>query len=356
MRRLALVFLAVLLAAGTMAGTAVAQTKLTIGIGNERPPQYHSFYLAKELGYFAEEGLDVDIQIISGASATIQQLIAGNIDVAICSPAALLNAVASGQGDLLTYYSYWYKNIFTLASPTSSGITSLDQLRGKTVGVSEASGGEIPFVRGAMAAAGLADGVDYEMLPIGDGGQLTYEALNSGRADAYSSSVFDVAAVSAAGLPLTDIMPDEFAYVPSININVARSTWDSQQEDLIKFARAVTKGTVFAQANPDAANAILARISPEIYENPALAQEIWDTTVASMQPPASVALDPTTQLGMNILPIWESYISFVSQGTAEEGALPGPVDLSQVVNNDAIAAINDFDHAAIVQQAQEYQP
>lgn len=236
MRFLGLLLASVLVAAACTSGgasgapgdaSAEPLTKIKLGIGNNRPPQYHSFYLAKELGYFEEEGLDVEITIISGASATIQQLIAGNIDIAVCSPAASLNAVASGQGDLLTYYSYWYRNIFTLASPTETGITGLDQLKGKVVGISEASGGEVPFVRGAMSAAGLRDGVDYDLLPIGDGGQVTYEALRTGKAAAYSSSVFDVAAVSSAGLPLTDIMPDEFAYVPSININVARTTFEN---------------------------------------------------------------------------------------------------------------------------------
>ena len=151
-------------------------------------------------------------------------------------------------------------------------------------------------------------------------------------------------------------MPEEFAYVPSININVRRDSWDERQEDLVKFARAVTKGRVFGEANPEAANAILAKIAPEIYENETLATEIWDTTVNAIQPPPSQPIDPATELGKNLLPLWESYVSFVSQGTAEEGALPGPVDLSQVVNNDRIADINDFDRDAITKQAQEYQP
>lgn len=357
MKVLAFVLAAVLAVAACGTGTPATEkplVKLRVGIGNNRPPQYHPFYLAKELGYFKDEGLDVEITIISGAGATIQQLIAGNIDVAVCSPAALLNAVASKQGDLMTYYSYWYKNIFTLASPTSTGITTLSQLKGKVVGVSEASGGEIPFVRGAMSAAGLKDGVDYQLLPIGDGGQATYEALKNGQAAAYSSSLFDVAAVSAAGLPLTDIMPDEFAYVPSININVARTTYEQRKADLVGFARAVAKGTIFAMANPDAANTIMAKVAPEIYENDPLAKAIWATTVNSMKAPASCDVDTSKELGFNCLPLWESYISFVSKGTAEEGALPGPVDLAKVVSNDWIADINTFDHDKITTQAKNY--
>jgi NitT/TauT family transport system substrate-binding protein len=365
MRFLGLLLASVLVAAACTSGgasnapgdaSAKPLTKIHLGIGNNRPPQYYGFYLAKELGYFEEEGLDVEITIISGASATIQQLIAGNIDIAVCSPAALLNAVASNQGDLMTYYSWWYKNIFTLASPTETGITGLDQLKGKVVGVSEASGGEIPFVRGAMSAAGLKDGVDYDLLPIGDGGQVTYEALRTGKAAAYSSSLFDVAAVAAAGLPLTDIMPDEFAYVPSININVARTTYETRKDDLVGFARAVTKGAVFGATNPDATNAILAKLAPEIYESPELAAAIWATTINAVEPPASCDIDKATELGLNCLPLWESYIAFVSQGTAEEGALPGPVDLNKVVSNDWITEINDFDHAAVTKQAQEYKP
>lgn len=56
--------------------------------------QYHPFYIADKLGYFAEEGLQVSFQDAGRSSAAIQQVIAGNADAALPAPSAFLNAVA----------------------------------------------------------------------------------------------------------------------------------------------------------------------------------------------------------------------------------------------------------------------
>ena len=50
--------------------------------------QYHPFYIAKHLGYFAEEGLDVDFQSAGGSSGAIRQVLAGNADAALPAPSA----------------------------------------------------------------------------------------------------------------------------------------------------------------------------------------------------------------------------------------------------------------------------
>src|SRR5690606_28552560 len=101
--------------------------------------QYHPFYIADELGYFAEEGLQVSFQDAGGSSAAIQQVIAGNADAALPAPSAFLNAVAQGY-DLRWVYSYQYANSFTLAATEASGIKTIQDLKGKRVGVSDLAG------------------------------------------------------------------------------------------------------------------------------------------------------------------------------------------------------------------------
>lgn len=315
---------------------------LTVMIANLRAIQYFPVYLADAGGYFADEGIDVgEIQIVSGSGAAVQQVIAGNIDLLISNPAASISAVAGGQADMVVYCSSHYQNIFTLATPTSTGITDIAGLEGGTIGISEPSGGEVPVVRAAMATEGLVDGEDYQMLAIGEGGQVTFEALSNGDATAYSSSVFDVAAIEAAGLPLTHLLPPEFLYVPSIGYSVLRETFDSRSDALTRFARATARAYEWGsqEENREAVNELITPYNAELFEDPAFVDATWDATLTLMTPPEEMG---DADYCAHYIPGWETYVAAALETPVEEGGLPGEVDIPSVADESLVPAINDF--------------
>lgn len=326
--------------------------KVVFALTNQRAIQYNPFYIADYLGYYEDEGLEVEIQIFDGSSTTVQQIIAGNVDIGLPSGPATAQAISQGHC-LKQFMSFAYQNVFGLAAPADSGITSLEDLRGKTIGISEPGGGEIPLVRAMMTWAGLQEGTDYEMVPIGEGGALTLEALQKGRADAYSSSVYDIASVEVAGMPLEDVTPEEFLYTPSNAAVATCDVYENEQDMLIGFGRAVAKAAVFAEANRDAAWDIIKTYEPELFEDEALAESIWEVTDKLNEQPPAIAGEP---FGTHHREGWETYLELASQGTEEEGALPpNSVDVDAVLASDLIDEINDFDRDAVEQEAQEFE-
>lgn len=340
-------------AAATCASAAGELMPVRFALGNQRSIQYYPFYVAQAAGLFKAEGLNVDLQVISGGGAETQQLLAGNLDIINVAAGPPIQAVATGQ-DLVYFYTYFHQNIFTIAAPTANGATKLENIKSGVVGISDASGGEVPFVRGAFASVGMADGKDYSMLPIGEGGQVTYQALLTGKAQAYSSSVFDVASITTFGMPLTIIAPNSFIFVPSIGLVATRKTFDTKQDMLTCFGRALAKAMVWSAANSDAAKAIAKKAQPELFEDPKLAAAIWDTTQRLFTPSKS-GVD-TKLYGSHYLEGWVNYIAAASKGTADEGALPGPVNIDKMVDSTLLPAINDFDRAAVEAQAKAFQP
>jgi ABC-type nitrate/sulfonate/bicarbonate transport system substrate-binding protein len=324
---------------------------VTFALTNQRSIQYHPFYVADYLGYWEQEGLDVEIVIVSGSGAVVQQIVAGN--VLIGNPSAPATSQGFAQGNCLReFYTYSHGNVFGLATPADSGIESLEDLAGQTVGISEPGGGEVPLVRAMLASVGLADGVDYELAGIGEGGALTFDALNQGRAQAYSSSVFDIASLEAAGLPLRQLMPEEFKYFPSLGLVVTCDTYDTQQDVLVAFGRGLAKATVFSQANDAAAREIAESYEPELFEDQALADAFWTATLDLNAPPEGIAGEP---LGTHYLEGWELYLDFATQGTEEEGALPkDAVVLDELLSFDLLDEINDFDRAEVEAEAEAF--
>jgi len=330
---------------------APERAAITFALTNQRAPQYYSYYLAEELGFYDEEGLDVEIVIVQGSSAATQQIIAGNVDIGHPSAPATAQAVAQGNC-LKQFYSYSHQNVFGLATPADSGIAGIEDLGGTTVGVSEPGGGEVPMVRAILAGAGLEEGVDYQIQGIGEGGALTMQALENGDAQAYSSSVFDVASIEAAGMPLTQIMPEEFLYFPSVAMVADCDHFEENKEVFARFARAVTKATVWTEGNEEAALEIIKTVEPELFEDEALGTAFWDATQEMNAFHPSMEGSP---YGSHYREGWETYMEFASQGTEEEGALNADaVDLDALLTDELLDAANDFDQDAVRAEAEAY--
>lgn len=327
-------------------------TPVTFALTNLRGVQYHPYYIAEYVGYFEDEGLDVEIVIVDGSSAAVQQTIAGNVDIG--NPSAPATAQAVAQGNCLRqFYTGSYGNVFDFATPESSGITELADLEGETVGISAPGGGEIPMVRAILAGAGLDENADYEMLPVGEGGPVTYQALEAGDVAAYSSSVFDVASVSAAGLQMRTLMPEDFAYFPTVSLVTTCDYFDANQEVLVGFARATSKAKVWAAANEQGAKDIARNYDPELFEDEVLAEEFWQTTLRLDAPPPALEGEP---LGSHYIEGWETYLQFASQGTVEEGALDADaIDLEQLLPTDIIGPANDFDQDEVIAEAEAFE-
>lgn len=327
--------------------------EVTFALTNQRAIQYHPYYLADYLGYFEEEGLQVNFEIVRGSSAAVQQLIGDNVDIAHPSGPATAQGVSEGHC-LRQIYSYEHINVFGLSGVADQGIEELTDLQGQTVGVSEPGGGEIPLLRAVLAEAGLEENTDYQFLPIGEGGAQTVNALQSGAAQAYGSSVYDVAATEAAGVALNNLMPDKFRYMPSTSIVVRCETLENERDMLVGFGRAVAKATVFSQANQDAAWDITETYEPTLFEDETVATAFWEAANAAMQQPPDNEGQPW---GSHHYEGWEVYLESATQGTEEEGALEQEaVDtmLNETLTDELIPEINDFDEEAVIEDAENF--
>lgn len=301
--------------------------------------QYHPWYIAEEMGWFKEEGVSVDLQVGDGSSGIIQQVLSGNADAALPAPSAFLTAVDGGQ-DVKMVYQYQYNNIFSLAVPESSGITTPEELRDKAVGVSALSGGEVPLVRAVLRGAGLEEGVDVDILEVGAGSALAVENLSNGRVDAYSSNLFDVATIEAQGTPMVNILPEEVQSFPSNGVVTTSALMEENPEALTGMLRAVARAVQWSIDNPDEARTIAEEVAPEEFEDAAVADASWDAATDLKTPPVELEDE---LLGTPLRSGWDLYYEFLQQGTEEEGAVGPDIDLDTALDDSLLEAVNDFE-------------
>ncbi len=88
--------------------------------------------MAKDAGYFDKYGVAFDLSYINGSSTAVAALLSGDIALASVAGSAVVSAQAAGT-DLVMVAGFLNKAIFrVLAAPS---ITSIDQLKGKTIAV-----------------------------------------------------------------------------------------------------------------------------------------------------------------------------------------------------------------------------
>jgi NitT/TauT family transport system substrate-binding protein len=122
---------------GPATAVPIEPIPVSIAVGAPHVPVYLNFDLAQALGYFAEEGLDVDLQYFEGGSDAVAALESGAVDFSGNSMDHVLTAQMHGQNlrMLMNFLDHPCATLI-VRSVLADEIRSPADLRGRTVGVS----------------------------------------------------------------------------------------------------------------------------------------------------------------------------------------------------------------------------
>ena len=95
---------------------------------------YTPQYLAHALGYFSDEGLDVEIILTPGADKVTAAVLSGDVDIGFCGSEATIYVYNSGEKDYLVNFARLTKKDGSfLVSRKKYDNFKLEDLKGKTV-------------------------------------------------------------------------------------------------------------------------------------------------------------------------------------------------------------------------------
>ncbi len=148
---------------GTFSTLSIAQQKMKMGlfIASSALP----YFIAKERGYFAAEGLDVEGVPLATQPLVVQGIVTGDLDAGsnlLSLEGANINSI---RPDTLKYISLNCQNVkYQLEAyvvPVNSPIKTLAELKGKRI-MSAPGPGNLFVAKGVLKAVGL-DEKDYQM-------------------------------------------------------------------------------------------------------------------------------------------------------------------------------------------------
>ena len=211
-------------------------------------------WAAKDGGFFAKYGLDVDIVMIPGGTQSMQALISGGTQFSQSSAAAPIHARLGGSDVLIVATSI---NKYPFSVVARPGIKTPAELAGKKLGVVRLGGSNELALRKALGLWGI-DPRSVTFLQMGEAASRLI-ALTNGTLDA--TVLAPPHTLKARNLKMT-ILADLNAlpiYYPQSSIAVKESTLARQPELLKNFLKAYIEGIYLLRTNKAASMKILAR-------------------------------------------------------------------------------------------------
>jgi NitT/TauT family transport system substrate-binding protein len=319
---------------------------LTAGVGAQ-------FAVAQKMGWFAQEGLDVEVVPLTGSTDCVKFVATREFLLTLPSMEPL--AIARIQGvKIKNFYTAYQTPGYAIAVPADSPIRKLTDLKGKTIGVTNMASAGVIIARALAAASGLNPDTDINLVVAGEGAQPA-TLLRGKQIDALSQFDTQYALIENAGLKLRILDKSPIARFPSNGFIALEETIQTRAKDLTGFARAYAKGTIFAIANPEAAVRILYEVFP--FTRPTGKDEATavreDVHVLGSRIP-QLRLEPAgvRRWGETNEVNLREYMEFLLKW----GVLKQKVAAGDLMTNELIGEINRFDPEAVAKAARDWKP
>lgn len=234
------------------------------------PNAVHSFiYVAQEKGYFADQGLDVDIQMPADTNDSLKLVAAGKIDLALSYQPQILLA-RSENIPVRSIAAVVRHPLVHLLTEANGNVRSPKDLEGKTVGYSS-----IPLYDAMVRTMISQDGGNPDNMNLVDVGFDLIPSLASGQADAIMGGFInhEQLILEKEGHAMKSINPVDYG-VPDyyeLVLTASEAGMEAKKEQLTRFIKAIQEGQKYVtEHSEEALNILLAHenetspLDPEI--------------------------------------------------------------------------------------------
>lgn len=304
----------------------------TVTLLSPVPPSVFFFpaFVGEELGFFADEGIELQYESIGEGVSMTSLLVNGRADIAAPGATEVFQGLNAGQ-DYDVIYDYYTQAVEGIVVPADSDVQSIEDLSGVTVGL---AGDEVrSLLSFSLDTVGLSLD-DVTTANVGTSGAVIANAFESGDIDAFVGGVLDFASLQVAGIELRDITPEKVGAVPGSSFAVTPRRAEELGDALPAFLRAWSKALHVGLNDPELVEEIMREVSPEEWEDPEVGAATLDValTLQDQGPEDYGSLDKEA---------WQVGI----EQALVAGDIEEELSTEEFLDDQYLEAANDFDRA-----------
>lgn len=244
----------------SLAGPAVAADKLTVLLDWFVNPDHAPLVIARDGGYFAKAGLDVELIAPADPSAPPRLVAAGKGDIAVTYQPDLMLQVKEGL-PLVRFGTLIETPLNCLIVLKDGPVKSLADLKGKRVGYSVASFQDA-YLSAILGSVGLS-AADVTLVNVNFN---LVTALLSGQVDAALDGYrnFELTQLALEGRPGVAFYPEEHGVPVYDELIYVTNTKLRDDPRLRRFLDAVEEATIFITNHPEEARAMFMKANTDL--------------------------------------------------------------------------------------------
>jgi len=304
----------------------------------------YNLWVAIEMGYFKELGLDVVMEPGPGeAFAPTKFVDQKQADVGYPSPGILTSSVDTGM-DVIMVYEMMIDQVFGFAVRKDSPIKSIKDFPGKTMSVWDI--GWQVIIDPILVEAGI-DPKSITYVPVG---AQWGQAVSQGKADIALTWLALAPQWEAVGLGLRYFYGEEFSKMPANGYCARKSDLKDPAKKalLVKFLKGTSMGIHFARTNPRAAAQLTYSKFAAVREQ--MKPELALKSMQELHWGYTAGVRKGQGYGWFEMNGWKTYLDIISK----LGQTKRTLSLDETITNELIKEANAFDHARVERDAKNF--
>jgi NitT/TauT family transport system substrate-binding protein len=312
---------------------------LNVLLPNENTTTLFPNIVARELGFFEKEGVDVTLLASDTTVPYVAFLTNNQADLVMLDSAQTFQAVDEDYPVKVIFEGMQYAPEVVMVK-AESDIQSVADLKGKTVGL--ASDRDQITLQMALDTEGVTiDEVDTVV--VGDAGPVLAKSVRDDDVQAVSAAANDLTVLQANGIAMRDITPPKVSENPANSFVILESRIEELRPVVTAYLRAWAMGAEAAKIDREAVAAMARKSVPEEWESEEGGQALLDASMKMILPQTPKHGQPQPDVWTAIQPPYIKY-----------EIIKAEVDPGTFLDTSFYEEANNFDPAAVKAAIEEW--